>query len=348
MAPASGMPARKPVPTATAHALQPGWEQDLTKKFRELLSTKRMNALRRTQPENPFLDHSQQQLPLRHGSGAHPARSATPLDDFPLGAPQQSAVTSLNNIPIMASPPSRQSHHRFRSELHMLSETPCKWENPGLLDEAMRALPLERLYRQAQEEADYFKAAAASFAIRPGDKPKRPAWELQDCLIRQLMKWFRREFFTYINVPRCSRCNGNTMPVTHPDGRGVVLVAPTEEEHALSGTKVELYQCPRPECGAQTRFARYTDAFVLLNMKRGRVGEWVNTFGMLCRALGSRARWVWVLWDKTDHSWIEVYSEYRKRWIHVDPCEERFDCPTMYAEGRFNDFTTPGLYRISH
>ena len=344
--PPAGMPARKPVPapaSAPATSLRPGWERDLTERYRELLSTKRMNQLssRRTtslgrSASNPsqtsaFEAQHPQQLPLRHGSGGHPARSATPLDDFPLGAPSQSSVPSLRNIPIMATAPSRQSHHRFRNELHMLSETPCKWENPGLLDEAMRTLPLERLYRLAEDEAEYFKAAAASLT-----PPKKPSWAFQDCLIRQLLKWFKREFFQFINVPKCSRCGGNTMPVDNGTGTGVAQVAPSPDERALSAHKVELYYCPRATCGARTRFARYNDAFVLMQMRKGRVGEWVNTFSMLCRALGSRVRWVWVLWNNNeDHSWTEVWSDYRRRWIHVDPCEERWDNPTMYTEGKF-------------
>jgi len=214
----------------------------------------------------------------------------------------------------------------------MLSETPCRWENPGLLDEALRLLPFERLCREAEDEANYFAAAAQS--LRTG---KKPAWAYQDCLIRQLMHWFAKEFFTYVNVPKCGVCGGNTMPVDNGTGTGVLQVAPLPEERALSANKVELYRCPRAECGAATRFARYNDAFVLMRegMRRGRVGEWVNTFGMLCRALGSRVRWVWVLWNNDDHSWVEVYSEHRKRWIHVDPIEQKWDSPTMYTEGEF-------------
>lgn len=335
------MPARKPVAARNvpaSNALRPGWEKDLTERFRQHISTKRMNMLaqRRTvdpTPENTSQSDGQSiysdQLPLRHGSGSQPARSATSPDDFSLGAP--TSHPALRNIPIMPTPPTRQSHQRFRNELHMLSETPCRWENPGLLDEALRLLPFDRLCKDAEEEANYMAAAAAS--LRTG---KKPAWTYQDCLIRALMHWFAKEFFTYVNVPKCGVCGGNTMPVDNGSG-SVLQVAPLPEERALSANKVELYRCPRPECGAATRFARYNDAFVLMRegMRRGRVGEWVNTFGMLCRALGSRVRWVWVLWNNEDHSWVEVYSEHRKRWIHVDPIESKWDHPTMYTEGEF-------------
>jgi peptide-N4-(N-acetyl-beta-glucosaminyl)asparagine amidase len=336
------MPRRKPVPPPSG--LRPGWERELTERFRQLLSTKRMNTLNNRRLTRTASTASQQSstgsrpphqepLPLRHGSGINPARSATPLDSFPLGAPQQQArIPSLSNIPIMATKYTDRSHQRFRNQLHALSETPLKWENPGLLDEAMRQLPMETLFARATEEENYFKASAASLG-----SGKKPAWSFQDCLIRAMMKWFKKDFFTFVNVPKCCRCGGNTMPVDNGTGSGIMQMAPNAEEQALSATKVELYHCPRVECGAHTRFARYSDAFVLMRMKKGRAGEWVNTFAMLCRALGARVRWVWVSWDNGDHSWAEVYSEYRKRWVHVDPCEASWDHPEMYCEGKLNN-----------
>ncbi|KAJ8577644.1 hypothetical protein ON010_g1563 [Phytophthora cinnamomi] len=177
------------------------------------------------------------------------------------------------------------------------------YENKQMQEEALRRIPVDKLHERARANSS-------------------PMPSYQDELAKQLLHWFKHEFFTWMNQPRCSSCN-------HDKTRSVRTEGPsTPEEIGGQASRVEVYQCPA--CGALTRFPRYNDPVKLLDTRTGRCGEWANCFTLCCRAMGFEARYVL---DVTDHVWTEVYSEHFKRWLHCDSCEDQLDCPLTYEVG---------------
>ena len=174
----TGPPRRAPPPPPTAPTPQKQFSAtDLTQQFEQLLRTQRLNHLSsRSRSGSP--------APSRHPSNSsRPSSRHTPRrpsTDVPNGPP---SYRSLRNLPKIASPPQDAASLRFRNLLVTLSVNPTKYENPGLLDEALAVIPLDRIYGEAEDESQFMQAQAAS--IGPNAKPE---WGYQDCVIRALLK----------------------------------------------------------------------------------------------------------------------------------------------------------------
>jgi len=180
------------------------------------------------------------------------------------------------------------------------------YESGALKNKALSTIPLAVLHARAMAE---------------GGDPQRNPLHFQDALLRELLAWFKHDFFSWVNNPPCERCGAT-------DTTLVGGAAPTPTESAGKAGRVEVYSCKA--CPAQTRFPRYNDSGVLLDTRRGRCGEFANCFTLCCVALGFEARYVM---DWTDHVWTEVWSPLEGRYLHLDSCENAADTPMMYEGG---------------
>ena len=177
-----GSPPSEPPPPLPPRPQEEFNATQLTADFERLLQTNRLNLLStpaRSRPVSPAPSRqlSNSSRPHSRPSSTHKPRTSSERPQVP------PAYSSLRNHPKIASPPQDSSSLKFRNLLVTLSVGPTKYENPGLLDEALAVIPLDRIYEEAEDESQLLQAQAAS--IGPNVKAE---WGYQDCVIRALLK----------------------------------------------------------------------------------------------------------------------------------------------------------------
>lgn len=179
--------------------------------------------------------------------------------------------------------------------------------NADWQSKVMDALDLETIYRNAED--------------LQRDSGEIHQLEYQDFLVKELLRYFKQDFFHWCDKPDCDKCKTNE----HQEFKGGVK--PNQEEVKYQCNIVELYQCS--QCKSSTRFPRYNDPTKLLETKKGRCGEWNNLFCLILNSFGLETRYVI---NAEDHVWCEYYSPYHRKWTHLDSCEQAYDQPLIYSE----------------
>lgn len=195
------------------------WTKTVQTRYEELLRTHHNNRrLRRpiphSSPESDDGGHASGPSPVSHPipSPAAPTRTGGSVFNSPLIFAQSAEQLSFSPVPsatrsertrqdlgqesgdlpsyrslpfhpLWPSPPITPNSIRFKSQLIGLSVTPTKYENPGLLDDALNVIPLNRIFNEAQEESEILQAQANSLG-----NDTRPEWGLQDCVIKALLR----------------------------------------------------------------------------------------------------------------------------------------------------------------
>uniref|UniRef100_A0A8D9A6F6 Peptide-N(4)-(N-acetyl-beta-glucosaminyl)asparagine amidase n=1 Tax=Cacopsylla melanoneura TaxID=428564 RepID=A0A8D9A6F6_9HEMI len=202
------------------------------------------------------------------------------------------------------------SQNQILADLYALSSKVLQYENKSLQERAKKLIPLEKITLQTEQAQRVIQTE-----IKKKQLAKENETHVAELFVFYLMKWFKEEFFTWVDKLDCELCNGPT-------------VSKAQTYHPLSRERIEIFYCV--ECCVETRFQRFNTISDLLDSRRGRCGEWANCFTFLCRVLGYQARYIH---DLTDHAWTEIYSPSQQRWIHCDPCEVKMDSPLLYEKG---------------
>lgn len=149
-------------------------------------------------------------------------------------------------------------------------------------------------------------------------------WGYEDLLVQETLAFFKNDFFKWVNQPECTNCGSDGDKIESTGVAGPPVVNPDEIG------MIEQYQCK--SCDTKLEFPRINNPTKLLETRCGRCGEWVNCFMLVLQSvLGPEAQLRYI-WNMEDHVWCEYYSKKQKRWVHLDPCENVFDEPSLYCE----------------
>ncbi|XP_028252418.1 peptide-N(4)-(N-acetyl-beta-glucosaminyl)asparagine amidase isoform X2 [Parambassis ranga] len=249
-------------------------------------------------------------------SGGHPAQPAAQptatavAASASASAPESSAAAPSQPVsPPAHQPSSLESSMSFFVTLQSNFQHVMLYESPELQQKARCCIPHQELSSAAQHKLK--EAREADPECKLG---------IEDFLVLELLRWFKQDFFSWVDCLPCSSCGGST--------QNSGSLSPSNDDLCWGAQRVENHFCQ--SCQFSTRFPRYNNPEKLLETRRGRCGEWANCFTLCCRALGLEARYIW---DSTDHVWTEVYSVSQRRWLHCDSCENVCDKPLLYEVG---------------
>nr|XP_046273015.1 peptide-N(4)-(N-acetyl-beta-glucosaminyl)asparagine amidase [Scatophagus argus] len=243
-------------------------------------------------------------------NGGQPVQPTTHVTAASASGPDSTAAASSQPVtPPTPQPSSLESSMSFFVTLQSNFQHVMLYEKPELQQKARSCIPHQQLSSAAAHKLK--EAREADTECKLG---------IEDFLVLELLRWFKQDFFSWVDCLPCSRCGGPTQNKSS--------LSPTPDDLRWGAQRVENHYCQ--SCQLSTRFPRYNNPEKLLETRRGRCGEWANCFTLCCRALGLEARYIW---DSTDHVWTEIYSVSQRRWLHCDSCENICDKPLLYEVG---------------
>ncbi|GEQ72024.1 hypothetical protein JCM33374_g5710 [Metschnikowia sp. JCM 33374] len=198
---------------------------------------------------------------------------------------------------------------RLISSVQQISQDLHRYDVPSSLEKALDSIDLAKIYQGVDSRET---------------SSQHPHLGYEDYVVLETLKYFKDDFFSWVTKPKCPNCNKDGDNIVPTGSKRPPQINPDEI------SIIEVYTCT--DCQQNVEFARINNPARLLETRRGRCGEWVNCFMLILRAvLGTEVQTRYI-WNAEDHVWCEYYSEKLQRWVHLDPCENVFDEPSLYSK----------------
>ncbi|CAG9766301.1 unnamed protein product [Ceutorhynchus assimilis] len=241
-----------------------------------------------------------------------PYYMSRPSQPVPKSSPTNPVSKPIPIRPIVLPPLQSLYREPFFHHIEVQFHSALRYNNKAVQLRAKNLIPIERLEQNATERFRLIQEHVKK------NKLEEPNISIQDMMIIELLQWFKTDFFVWVDSPVCENCFDTTQ-FSHMS---------TDRDLLVHTDRVEMHKCK--SCSHLTPFPRYNDLNILLETRKGRCGEWANTFTLFCKAMDWDAR---LVLDENDHVWTEVYSIGQKRWLHCDSCENICDKPLIYETG---------------
>lgn len=183
-----------------------------------------------------------------------------------------------------------------------------RYRDEGSTEKALDAVDLGKIFERLEQREK---------------SQKDEIWGYEDLLVQETLAFFKNDFFKWVNKPQCPQCGKDGDNIELTGMAGPPAINPDEIGH------IEKYHCN--VCNIDVDFPRINNPVKLLETRRGRCGEWVNCFLLVLQAVLGPDAQLRYIWNMEDHVWCEYYSQKQQRWVHLDPCENVFDEPSLYC-----------------
>lgn len=124
----------------------------------------------------------------------------------------------------------------FASKLMSSYEHVMMYEQASLKQKALSVIPVERLRDQARANYETYNNTGENLESSSNPQQQQLAFDFDDFLLLELLAWFKNEFFTWTDQPKCVNCQ------TNQSMRPMGQQGPNHDEIPWMVSRVEVYQ----------------------------------------------------------------------------------------------------------